>query len=126
MSSRDYIKGAKDRGLKLSSKAYTLMVGAYYLEMDGTTKLSQKDISSFQELIGMLRWVIEIGRLDIHTEVSLLLAYPDSLRLGNLEQVLHIFAFLKRNPKLVLYFDPQLLIIPVTSFNGDTCLQRRI
>ena len=45
MSSRDYIKAAidiaeqraKDRGLKLSSKANTPMAGEYYPKMDGTT-----------------------------------------------------------------------------------------
>ena len=57
----------------------------------------------FQELIGELRWAIEIGRVDIHTEVSMLLAYQASPRQGHLEQVIHIYIWLfkkvrKTNP----------------------------
>jgi hypothetical protein len=57
----------------------------------------------FQELIGMLRWATEIGRVDILHEISILSQYQASPREGHLEQVLHIFAFLKKKPKLTIY-----------------------
>jgi hypothetical protein len=58
-------------------------------------------------LIGILRWATEIGRVDILLEVSLLLQYQASPREGNMEQLLHVFAFLKRHPKRTLYLSPE-------------------
>lgn len=54
----------------------------------------------------MLRWVTKIGRVDILLEISLLSQYLASPREGHLQQVLHIFAYLKRKPKLTLHMDP--------------------
>ena len=44
----------------------------------------------------MLRWAIEIGRVDMYTEVSLMSAYQAAPPQGYLEQLIHIFAFLKK------------------------------
>ena len=79
----------------------------YIPELDTSSELSSENIIFFQEIIGMLRWDIEIGRVDIHTEVSLLSSYQAAPREGHLEQLLRIVAFLKRKPKLTLYFDPK-------------------
>ena len=61
----------------------------------------------FQELIWVLRWAIELGRIDIFTEVSMLSAHLALPREGHLQQVYHIFGFLKAKPKRSLAFDPQ-------------------
>jgi hypothetical protein len=43
----------------------------YQPELDVTKKLSPDDANYYQSLIGTLRWAIEIGRIDILTEVSI-------------------------------------------------------
>ena len=53
-------------------------------------------------------------------EVSLLSGYQVSPRIGNLEQLLHIVALLRKKPKLTLYFDPEEPIIDELSFNGES------
>ena len=63
---------------------------------------------------------MEIGRVDILHEVSLLSSYQASPRASHLEQLLHIFAFLKKKPKLTLYFDPEEPKIDPDTFNGST------
>ena len=73
----------------------------------------------YQELIGELRWAIEIGRVEIEHEVSVLSSYQANPRDGHLQQILHIFAFLKKNQKLTLYFDPSPAVIYPTSFTGS-------
>jgi hypothetical protein len=116
MSSRDYIKAAvrnieealRKKNQKLPGRATTPMTSDYSPELDSTSELKENDITTFQECIGILRWAIEIGRVDILTEVSMLSAYQASPRQGHLEQVYHIFAYLKYKPKLTLYFDPLL------------------
>ena len=64
-------------------------------ELDNSEELNTEGQHFYQELIGILRWATEIGRVDILTELSLLSSYQASPRRGHLEQVIHIFAFLK-------------------------------
>jgi hypothetical protein len=128
MSSTDYIKAAianveeqlKKRGKKLVTKAPTPMTTNYYPEMDTSPELEPSGITTYQELIGMLRWSVEIGRVDILTELSMLSSYQDAPRQGHLEQIYHIFAYLKKKPKLTLYFDPQEPNIDPRWFEGDS------
>ena len=84
-------------------------------------ELQGEDITMFQELVGELRWAIEIGIVDIHTEVSMLFAYQASPRQGHLEQVIHIYGYLKKYEKLTLYFDPQVPVLGnIATFDSNT------
>ena len=73
--------------------------------MDVTPELKSDGVQYYQELIGMLRWAVEIGRVDILLEVSLMSSHLALPRQGHLEQVLHIFGYLKSHKKLRLMFD---------------------
>jgi hypothetical protein len=126
MSSNDYIKSAvknleerlaKDGNKKLPNKAVSPMMTNYIPEFDETQELNTSGITMYQELIGILRWAIEIGRVDIVTEVSMMSAYQASPREGHLEQLLHIFGYLKKKPNLTLYFDPTLPNLDGCDFN---------
>ena len=65
------------------------------------------DIQFYQEMMGMLRWATELGRVDILHEISILAQYQASPREGHLEEALHIFVYLKKRPKLTLYMNPE-------------------
>jgi hypothetical protein len=88
-------------------------------EMDATNELSADDMMFYQELIGVLRWATEIGRVDILLEVALLSQYQASPRKGHLEQLLHIFAFFKKHPKVTLYMSPELPKINYGNFHTN-------
>jgi hypothetical protein len=120
VTSHDYIKAAvknveeaiKGTARRLPTRHIeTPMSITYVPELDITEELNEKDVTFFQELIGVLRWATEIGRVDILLEVSLLSQYQANPREGHLEQLLHVFAFLKHHPKLTLYLSPELPII---------------
>ena len=96
------------------------MIQSYRPELDESEELDGKEITMYQELIGELRWEIELGRVDILHEASLLSAYQASPRQGHLEQLLYIFAFIKRKPKLTLYFDPSAPRIDSTAFANSS------
>jgi hypothetical protein len=101
--------GIKDTRWKLNSKARTPMSSSSFVpELDGTPELEADEVRYFQELIGMLRWVTELGRVGILHKVLLLSQYQASPREGHMEQVMHIFSLLKRKPKLSIYLDPSL------------------
>ena len=117
MTSQEYVKAAvknveetvKRMGRRLpTANVDTPMNITYTPEMDVTEELDEDGVTYFQELIGVLRWATEIGRVDILLEVSLLSQYQASPREGHLEQVLHVFAFLKKHSKLTLYMSPEL------------------
>ena len=73
----DYVNAAiktieaalKDKRYKLMSKANTPMTSSFIPELDGSPELGDDNCQLFQELIGMLRWSTEIGRVDILHEV---------------------------------------------------------
>ena len=70
-------------------------VGEYRPEKDMTDPLDPDRASYYQTMIGVMRWMVEIGRIDIATEYSLLsshLAYP---REGHFECSLHMMGYLK-------------------------------
>ena len=58
------------------------------------------------ELIGVLRWAVEIGRVDILYETSIILTHLALPRVRHLEQLFHVFGYLKENPKWKIAFDP--------------------
>jgi hypothetical protein len=113
MSSQNYTKKAiaeverelKQVGKYLPSKAPTPIVGGYRPELDITDELDAKRQNYFQGLIGVLRWLCELGRLDILVAVSMLSRYLAQGREGHLEQAFHIFAYLKSHDRSTLVFD---------------------
>ena len=78
----------------------------YRPEIDTTPPLDEKQHTFYQELIGILRWSIELGRIDIYFEVAKLSHHLCAPRVGHLEQVLNIFAFLKGHLESNVVFDP--------------------
>jgi hypothetical protein len=125
VTSQDYVKAAvknveeaiKNTRRRLpTANIDTPMNNTYTPELDVTEELSSDDVTFFQELIGVLRWATEIGRVDILLEVSLLSQYQASPREGHLEQLLHIFAYLRKHPKLTLYLSPELPNLNYDSF----------
>ena len=82
-----------DKEYKLPKKAPTPMVASYRPEMDVTKELDADKANYYQSLVGVLRWIIEIGRIDIATEASMLAAHMAMPREGHLHavfRVLHI------------------------------------
>ena len=70
-----------------------------------TAELKADGVQYYQEIVGMLRWAVEIGRVDILLEVSMMSAHLALPREGHLEQVIHIFGYLKVHKKLRIMFD---------------------
>jgi hypothetical protein len=124
MSSQNYITNAIKTieselmkvGKALSTNVKTPLSSGYRPELDITPLLGPEKTNYFQNLIGILRWAIELGRIDIHVHVSMLSSFLSSPREGHLEQVLHIFAYLKRYDRSTMVFDDTLPNIDLSSF----------
>jgi hypothetical protein len=84
-----------DPEAKLKSTARNPFPSGYKPELDVTPELNDELGSRFLQLIGILRWAIDLGRLDIFVEVSQLSRHQTLPRRGHLEA--HIFAYLKKH-----------------------------
>ena len=73
-------------------------------------------LQTYQELIGILRWAVKIGRIDVLLEVLLLSSHLAIPRLGHLQAVYRVFGYLKHVPRRRLFFDPQKQIISEDRF----------
>ena len=114
MSMSQYVKEAvrnveehlKKKDLGLLKKASTPIAANYSPEVDGSPELDEEEATYYQSLIGTLRWIVEMGRMDISMEVSALSSFVVMPREGHMQQVLHIFAYLKIHHNARIVFDP--------------------
>ncbi len=75
----------------------------YNPELDLSEPLDPECSSFYQHLIGVMRWTVELGCIDIATEVSLLSSHLTFPREGHLETALRIMSYqsLKHNTRLL-------------------------
>jgi hypothetical protein len=113
MSSDKYVKSAiaevevelNKIGKLLPTKVSTPMQPNYRPEVDASPVLDSRRALYYQGLIGVLRWICELGCIDIITDCSLLASQMAQPREGHLNQVFHIFAYLKRYDRSKMVFD---------------------
>ena len=79
---------------------------SYRPELDTTLECTDLQYELYNNLIGVLRWIVELGRIDINFEVSVLSHYLVNPRIGHLQQALHIFKYLDIHKENFLCFDP--------------------
>ena len=115
MSGKEYIKEAVSIVKEMLRKEGRIMIGGkraerpypkcYKPELDTTSELSDREIQRYQQLIGILRWGVELGRVDINYEVSSLSSHLAMSRVGHLEAVYNIFGYISKHLESTLVFD---------------------
>ena len=91
----------------------------YKPELDITKELDAEMVQRYQQLIGILRWAVELGRVDIAVEVAILSQYQANPREGHLEALYLIFHFLSKNPLRRLVFDARVPACDEDAFQLD-------
>jgi hypothetical protein len=95
-----------ESGMKIPARASTPLSPNYRPELDLTKVLIGSDLAYYQSLIGVLRWAVELGRVDICLEVSMMSSYLAMPREGHLNELYHIFSYLKNHHNSEMVFDP--------------------
>ncbi len=67
----------------------------YFPELDTSLLLDEEEANHFMSHISILRWMVELGRLDIYVNVALLSSFLMQPRRGHLEAVYSIYGYLK-------------------------------
>ena len=127
MSSDEYVKAvvmdvAEDlekQGLKLKGKAYCPYEAGYHPEMDVMPELNEAGVAKFQGFISTFQWMIELGQVNILTEVSQLSSFQAMPWEGHLEACYSIFAFLHKHPTMSLIFHPSCINISQDRFKSQ-------
>ncbi len=70
-------------------------------------------------LIGILYWLVEMGRIGITCEVSMMSSHTAIPREGHLNHVLYIFSYLMQHGNSWLVLGPTYPEIDTDSFYGD-------
>ena len=100
----DYLKKENLPGLK--KKITSPFPANYYAELDTSEELDSEGLGHYQSLIGILRWMVELGRIDVMAEISTLASFSALPRQGHLDAVYHIFSYLKAKHNSTMIFDP--------------------
>ena len=122
--SAQYVKNAvenvetylRKKGESLPAKARTPLSHGYRPELDISDELGAGEASYYQSLIGILRWMVELGRVDICVEVSMMSSHLALPRTGHLKELVHIFGYLKKHHNAEMPFDPSVPDIDMKQF----------
>jgi hypothetical protein len=101
---------------KFLKKLYGPFAGGCKPEVDESPELDPIRVNFYQSQIGILRWCVELGRIDIITEVSMLSTYLFLPREGHLEDVFHVFVCLGLHHNTRVLFDPTYLSVDMGTF----------
>jgi hypothetical protein len=111
-----YISKKSEIRWKMPAKAETPMRTSYRPEIDITPELQPTEAAYYQSIIGILRWIVELGRIDICLEVSMMSSHLALPREGHLSQVMQIFSYLKKYHNTEMVFDPSDPVIDEATF----------
>ena len=73
-------------------------------EIDTTTLLNREGIQRYQTLMGMLQWIVTLGRFDIGCAVMTLGRFRTAPREGHLALIHHVFGYLRKYPDGAIRF----------------------
>ena len=72
---------------------------------------NEDQLQLYQNFVGMLRWAVELGRIDILLETSQMSTYMENPRVGQLHELIYILHYLKHHSSSWLPMDPMKLDI---------------
>ena len=90
---------------KVNSYGNQPLPNLYWPELGQSDDLIPELASRYLQLIGILCWALDIGRIYIFAEVEVMLQYSASPLLGNLEGLYNMFEYLKKNEMYRVIFD---------------------
>ncbi len=106
---------------RLPTKVVTPLAHNYRSELDVSPLLDATHHTLYMQLVGILRWAVELGRVDIHLSVALMAQYLAQPRLGHLDQVYHIFAYIKAHLWSRIILDATIPFIDSDRFKPVDC-----
>jgi hypothetical protein len=111
---QEYLK--KNGDSKLKKKTYDPVEATYRADIDDSPVLGPEIANYFQYQIGILCWFVELGRIDIITEVSMLSTFVCMPLECHVDAVYHLFAYLSLHHNARVVFEPTYPDIDMRAF----------
>ena len=111
MSAREYLEKAipiiEERfgTLRQNNKITTPLPKDYHPELDNSEFLNDEYIEVYQSYIGILRWGVELGRIDLCHACSLMARFAAAPRTDHLTKLLGVFAYVKKHLQSRIVFN---------------------
>ena len=90
----------------MSKKVENPFKMGYDPKLDTSPELDPDAASYYLMLIGILRWMIELGKIDVITKVSFLLSHVVLSREEHLDAEIHVMAHVGQKCNSRLVYDP--------------------
>jgi hypothetical protein len=91
---------------KLLNNAPAPCLMGYKPELDESPELDPAMANLYRSQIGILHGCVEMGTINIITEVSMFSTYLCMSREGHFESIFHVFTYLGMNHNARVIFDP--------------------
>ena len=82
-------------------------MSGYCPETDTLTDIKSEGLTQYQDMVRLLRWEVDMVRVDILLEIEFMSTYLALTCRGHLKHAFHVFGYLKANPKRKICFDSQ-------------------
>jgi hypothetical protein len=101
---------------RLPNKIPTPLSSGYRPELDVSPLLNDKEANYYQQLIGIPRWAVELGCIDIAFCVAIMSKYLVQPRVGHLNELYHLFGYLKAHDCSRIVLDASRLAVDERRF----------
>ena len=101
---------------KLPAKSETPLRTPYRPDLDVSPELKPSESAYFQSLIKNLRWIVDMGRIDICLEVSIMSPHLALPREGHLSHLIQVFSYLCKYHNSDIVLNPRELVIDASLF----------
>jgi len=78
----------------------------YHPEIDESDFLDEDGTRLYQSYIGIIRWAVELGRIDLAHTASTMAKFLAAPREGHLTALIRVFAYIRKHPKSKIVIDP--------------------
>ena len=101
-----HVAKVNDTRWQLPTKADTPLKASDHPELNVSPELDPANAAYYQSFIGVLGWIVELGRVDVCLEVSMMSSHIALPREGHLRAFLQIFVYLKKHHNTKMVYDP--------------------
>ena len=86
----------------------TPMLAGSHPELDTTDFLDDEDTQLYQSYVGVLRWAVELGRVDLAHAAGVMARFSAAPRQGHMVDIIRIFCYCKKHLDSKIVFDATL------------------
>ena len=116
-SVQNFLDCLKKIGEGLAAKNVTPMTSGYLLKIYIKPDIGMDDAAYFHTLIGVLRWIFELGKIDINEKSLILSSHLVLPQDDHFQELLCVFAHLKKHMNTEMVFDLSEPEIDTNSFH---------